>query len=51
MDISFDCCPVTKKEVFDAINRLIEYFQNNKNDKNYFGLDDLGIIDTYISFN
>ena len=49
MDIPFDCCPYTKDEVNEAIRNLVAYFQN-KNDKNYFGLDNLGIIDIYVNW-
>ena len=44
-----DECFFNKQDAIDAINRLVKFFQNNKKDKNYFGLDDLGIIDIYIS--
>lgn len=43
-------CPYTKEDAIEAINNLVKYFQNGQNDKNYFGLDDLGIINTYISW-
>lgn len=36
----------TKKDVEDAIERLVDFFIKYKGD--YLGLDDLGIIDTYI---
>lgn len=35
-----------KKDAEDAIKRLVEFFMEYKGD--YFGLDDLGIIDVYI---
>ena len=50
MDVSFDCCPYTKEEAMEAVNNLIQYFQNGKKDKDFFGLDDLGIIDIYINW-
>lgn len=37
----------TKKEAQEAIKRLVKYFQTHENEE-YFGLDDLGIIDIYI---
>lgn len=43
-------CPYTKEEAIEAINNLVKYFQNGQNDKNYFGLDDLGIIDIYLNW-
>ena len=43
-------CPYTKEDVIEAINNLVEYFQNGQNDKNYFGLDDLGVINTYLNW-
>lgn len=51
MDIPFDQCPVTKQEAIEAINNLVKYFQSPKRDSEFFGLDDLGIIDIYIHFN
>lgn len=50
MDIPFDCCPYSKEDAQEAINNLIKYFQNEQNNKNYFGLDDLGIINTYLNW-
>lgn len=49
MDVSFDCCPYTKKEAQEALNRLVKYFKENKDTK-FFGLDDLGIIDVYLNW-
>ena len=49
MDIPFDCCPYSKEDAQEALNRLVEYFQNQES-KNYFGLDDLGIIDIYLNW-
>lgn len=43
-------CPYTKEDAIEAINNLVEYFQNGQNDKNYFGLDDLGVINTYLNW-
>ena len=43
-------CPYTKEEVVEAINRLVKYFQNDEKDKDYLGLDDLGIIDIYLNW-
>lgn len=42
MDIS-----ITKRDAQEAINRLVEFFQSYKGE--FFGLDDLGIIDVYIN--
>ena len=39
----------TKQDAEEAVRRLVDYFQNEKKDKNYFGLDDLGIIDIYLA--
>ena len=50
MDIPFDCCLYSKEDAQEAINNLIKYFQNEQNNKNYFGLDDLGIINTYLNW-
>ena len=36
----------TKEEVQGAVKRLATFFQNYKGE--YFGLDDLGMIDIYI---
>lgn len=36
----------TKEDAQNAIKRLIKFFQNYKGE--FFGLDDLGIIDFYI---
>lgn len=44
-------CPFTKKDVNKAIERLVDYFQSEERDKNFFGLDDLGIIDMYVNKN
>ena len=38
---------LTKQDAQEAINRLVEFFQKYKGD--FFGLDDLGIIDLYIN--
>ena len=43
-------CPYTKEDVIEAINNLVKYFQNGQNDKNYFGLDGLGVINTYLNW-
>ena len=48
-NIEFDC-PYTKEEAIEAMNRLVKYFQNDKKDKDYLGLDDLGIIDIYLNW-
>ena len=50
MDISFDCCPYTKEEANEAIKNLVKYFTDGKKDKNFFGLDELGIIDIYLNW-
>jgi hypothetical protein len=42
-------CPFNKKDVNEAIQRLVEYFQSEEKDKDFFGLDDLGIIDMYVN--
>ena len=39
--------PITKQDAQKAIDRLVEFFQSYKGD--FFGLDDLGIIDLYIN--
>lgn len=49
MDIPFDCCPYSKEDAQEVLNRLVKYFQNQES-KNYFGLDDLGIIDIYLNW-
>lgn len=49
MDIPFDCCPYSKEDSQEALNRLVKYFQNQEN-KNYFELDDLSIIDIYLNW-
>ena len=49
MDIPFDCCLYSKEDAQEALNRLVKYFQNQEN-KNYFGLDDLGIINIYLNW-
>lgn len=38
---------LTKQDAQDAINRLVKFFQKYKGE--FFGLDDLGIIDLYIN--
>ena len=48
-NIEFDC-PYTKEEAVEAIKRLVEYFKNDKKDEDYFGLDDLGVIDIYLNW-
>ena len=50
MDISFDCCPYTKEDVIEAMNNLVKYFTDGKKDKDFFGLDDLGVIDIYLNW-
>ena len=37
----------SKEEAQEALNRLVEFFQNYEGE--FFGLDDLGIIDLYIN--
>ena len=49
MNIPFDCCPYPKEDAQEALNRLVKYFQNQES-KNYFGLDDLSIIDIYLNW-
>lgn len=49
MDIPFDCCLYSKEDAQEALSRLVKYFQNQES-KNYFGLDDLGIIDIYLNW-
>ena len=39
----------TKQDAEEAVQRLADYFQNGKKGKNYFGLDDLGIINIYLT--
>lgn len=39
--------PITKRDAQEAIDRLVKFFQSYKGD--FFGLDDLGIIDIYIN--
>ena len=48
MDIPFDSRPYLKEDAQEALNRLAKCFQNQES-KNYFGLDDLGIIDIYLN--
>ncbi len=36
----------SKQEAKEAVKRLVDFFQNYEGD--FFGLDDLGIIDMYI---
>ena len=43
-------CPYTKRDVDEAIERLVKYFKDEKKDKEFFGLDDLGIIDVYLNW-
>ena len=43
-------CPYTKKDVNEAIKRLVKYFKDEKRDKEFFGLDDIGIIDVYLNW-
>ena len=43
-------CPYTKEDAIEAINNLVKYFQNGQNDKNYFGFDDLGVINIYLNW-
>ena len=43
-------CPYTKEDVNEAINNLVKYFQDEKRDKDFFGLDDLGVIDIYLNW-
>lgn len=50
MEEKFEC-PFTKEEAIEAINNLAKYFMDGKKDKDYFGLDDCGIIDLYLNFN
>lgn len=38
---------VSKKEAQEALNRLVDFFQNYRGE--FFGLDDCGIIDLYIN--
>jgi hypothetical protein len=38
---------VSKKEAQEALNRLVDFFQNYQGE--FFGLDDCGIIDLYIN--
>lgn len=44
-------CPYTKEDVNKAIERLVKYFKDEKRDKEFFGLDDVGIIDVYLNWN
>ena len=43
-------CPYTKEEAIKAVNNLVEYFTNGKRDKDFFGLDDLDIINIYLNW-
>lgn len=36
----------TKEEVLEAIERLVDFFQNYEGE--FFGLDDLGMISIYV---
>ena len=43
-------CPYTKEEANEAVKNLVKYFTDGKTDKDFFGLDDLGIIDIYLNW-
>lgn len=43
-------CPYTKEDAIEAVKSLVKYFSSEKRDKNFFGLDDLGIIDIYLNW-
>lgn len=43
-------CPYTKEDAIEAVKNLVKYFSDGKKDKDFFGLDDLGIINIYLSW-
>lgn len=43
-------CPYTKEDAIKAVRNLVKYFTDGEKNKDFFGLDDLGIIDIYVNW-
>lgn len=50
MDIPFDRCPYTKEDANEALQNLFKYFAEGEKDKDFFAIDNLGVIDVYLNW-